>query len=112
MLRPGGYFVWSAPPVYRTLEEDVQIWKGIAKEFHINSRLLIYSNKFRKHCMFLEMSALTVAMCWELVTIKKDKLNVIGVAVYRKPDSNECYNERKKQQPPICRPDDDPDAAW
>ncbi|XP_024978432.1 probable methyltransferase PMT27 [Cynara cardunculus var. scolymus] len=86
VLRPGGYFVWSAPPVYRTLEEDVQIWK--------------------------EMSALTVAMCWELVTIKKDKLNVIGVAVYRKPDLNECYNERKKQQPPICRPDDDPDAAW
>ncbi|KVH92317.1 putative S-adenosyl-L-methionine-dependent methyltransferase [Cynara cardunculus var. scolymus] len=84
--KEGGYFVWSAPPVYRTLEEDVQIWK--------------------------EMSALTVAMCWELVTIKKDKLNVIGVAVYRKPDLNECYNERKKQQPPICRPDDDPDAAW
>ncbi|KAI3669537.1 hypothetical protein L6452_40774 [Arctium lappa] len=86
VLRPGGYFVWSAPPVYRTLEEDVRIWK--------------------------EMSALTVAMCWELLTIKKDKLNVIGVAVYHKPDSNECYNERKKQQPPICRPDDDPDAAW
>ncbi|KAJ9561957.1 hypothetical protein OSB04_007117 [Centaurea solstitialis] len=86
VLRPGGYFVWSAPPVYRTLEEDVQIWK--------------------------EMSALTVAMCWELVTIKKDKLNVIGVAVYRKPDSNECYDERKKRQPPICRRDDDPDAAW
>lgn len=31
MLRPGGYFVWSATPVYQNLEEDVQIWKGIYK---------------------------------------------------------------------------------
>ncbi|KAI3767946.1 hypothetical protein L2E82_18375 [Cichorium intybus] len=86
LLRPGGYFVWSAPPVYRTLEEDIEIWK--------------------------EMSTLTVAMCWELVTIKKDKLNAIGVAVYHKPDSNECYDVRKKQQPPMCKPKDDPNAAW
>lgn len=28
LLRPGGYFVWSATPVYQKLEEDVQIWKG------------------------------------------------------------------------------------
>lgn len=28
VLRPGGYFVWSATPVYQKLEEDVQIWKG------------------------------------------------------------------------------------
>lgn len=28
LLRPGGYFVWSATPVYQKLEEDVKIWKG------------------------------------------------------------------------------------
>ena len=28
VLRPGGYFVWSATPVYRTVPEDVAIWKG------------------------------------------------------------------------------------
>lgn len=28
VLRPGGYFVWSATPVYQKLEEDVQIWNG------------------------------------------------------------------------------------
>lgn len=28
VLRPGGYFVWSATPVYRKLEEDVKIWNG------------------------------------------------------------------------------------
>nr|GEY87562.1 probable methyltransferase PMT27 [Tanacetum cinerariifolium] len=86
VLRPGGYFIWSATPVYQTLEQDIQIWK--------------------------EMSALTVAMCWELVTIKKDKRNVIGVAIYRKPDSNECYNLRKKKHPPMCKHEDDPDASW
>lgn len=86
VLRPGGYFVWSATPVYQTIEEDVQIWK--------------------------EMSNLTVSMCWELVTIKKDKLNSIGVAVYHKPDSNDCYDQRKQNRPPMCKTDDDPNAAW
>lgn len=28
VLRPGGYFVWSATPVYQKLEQDVEIWKG------------------------------------------------------------------------------------
>ena len=63
-------------------------------------------------CIHSEMSALTEAMCWELITIKKDTLNGIGIAVYQKPESNECYNERKTQEPPICNPDDDPNAAW
>ncbi|KAK6922652.1 putative S-adenosyl-L-methionine-dependent methyltransferase [Dillenia turbinata] len=86
VLRPGGYFVWSATPVYQTLEEDVQIWK--------------------------EMSALTESMCWELVTIKKDQLNSIGAAIYRKPTSNDCYDQRNNKNPPMCKSDDDPDAAW
>lgn len=58
------------------------------------------------------MSNLTVSMCWELVTIKKDKLNSIGAAVYHKPDSNECYDKRKHNHPPMCKSDDDPNAAW
>jgi hypothetical protein len=28
VLRPGGYFVWSATPVYQKLSEDVEIWNG------------------------------------------------------------------------------------
>ncbi|KAJ9703615.1 hypothetical protein PVL29_005086 [Vitis rotundifolia] len=86
VLRPGGYFVWSATPVYQKLKEDVEIWK--------------------------EMSALTVSMCWELVTIKKDKLNSVGAAIYRKPTSNDCYDQRKHKRPPMCKTDDDPNAAW
>ncbi|KAJ0703517.1 putative S-adenosyl-L-methionine-dependent methyltransferase [Helianthus annuus] len=86
LLRPGGYFVWSATPVYRKYGEDSIIWN--------------------------EMSALTVAMCWELVTVTKDEVNNVAAAIYRKPESNECYSGRKKQEPPMCKPDDDPNAAW
>lgn len=28
LLRPGGYFVWSATPVYQKHPEDVGIWEG------------------------------------------------------------------------------------
>lgn len=60
----------------------------------------------------VEMTRLTVSMCWELVTIKKDKINSIGVAIYQKPDSNDCYDHRKQKEPSICKTDDDPNAAW
>ncbi|KAL2333751.1 hypothetical protein Fmac_014964 [Flemingia macrophylla] len=86
VLRPGGYFVWCATPVYQTIEEDAKIWQ--------------------------QMSELTKSMCWELVTIKKDALNQVGAAFYRKPTSNECLEQRKQNQPPICKDDDDPNAAW
>ncbi|KAM0945567.1 putative S-adenosyl-L-methionine-dependent methyltransferase [Dioscorea sansibarensis] len=86
VLRPGGYFVWSATPVYQKLKEDVEIWKA--------------------------MTSLTISMCWDLVTIKKDKLNGVAAAIYRKPVSNECYENRKHHNPPMCNEDDDPNAAW
>ncbi|EMS51988.1 putative methyltransferase PMT27 [Triticum urartu] len=86
VLRPGGLFVWSATPVYQKLTDDVEIWKA--------------------------MTALTKSMCWELVTIKKDRLNGVGAAFYRKPTSNECYESRTRQQPPMCSDDDDANAAW
>ncbi|CAN0928487.1 Probable methyltransferase PMT24 [Linum grandiflorum] len=86
VLRPGGYFVWSATPVYQKLQEDVEIWE--------------------------EMSKLTKAMCWELIVIKKDAVNGVGAAIYRKPSSNECYNQRTTSEPPLCKESDDPNAAW
>ncbi|KAK9270181.1 hypothetical protein L1049_025757 [Liquidambar formosana] len=86
VLRPGGYFVWSATPVYQKLPEDVGIWEA--------------------------MSKLTKSMCWDLVTIKKDRLNAVGAAIYRKPTSNECYEKRPQNEPPLCKESDDPNAAW
>ncbi|KAJ9566989.1 hypothetical protein OSB04_002955 [Centaurea solstitialis] len=86
VLRPGGYFVWSATPVYQNKTEDVEIWKAMTK--------------------------LTKAMCWELVVIYNDKLNEVGAAIYRKPTSNECYENRQQNDPPLCENNDDPDAIW
>ncbi|KAB2603672.1 methyltransferase PMT24 [Pyrus ussuriensis x Pyrus communis] len=86
VLRPGGYFVWSATPVYQKLPEDVGIWKA--------------------------MSKLTKSMCWDLVVIKKDKLNGVAAAIYRKPSTNECYNKRSRNDPPLCSESDDPNAGW
>ncbi|KAK7247591.1 hypothetical protein RIF29_42476 [Crotalaria pallida] len=86
LLRPGGFFVWSATPIYQKLHDDVEIWNA--------------------------MKALTKAMCWEVVSITKDKLNGVGVAVYKKPTTNECYEKRSTNEPPICPDSDDPNAAW
>ncbi|XP_019464586.1 PREDICTED: probable methyltransferase PMT26 isoform X2 [Lupinus angustifolius] len=86
LLRPGGFFVWSATPIYQKLPEDVEIWNA--------------------------MKELTKAMCWEVVSITRDRLNGVGIAVYKKTNSNECYEKRSKNEPPICPDSDDPDAAW
>lgn len=86
LLRPGGYFVWSATPVYQNKEEDVQIWK--------------------------EMSSLTASICWNLLSKKNDEINEVGVAIYQKPTSNTCYESRRKNEPPLCEEEADPNAAW
>ncbi|KAK1371222.1 putative methyltransferase PMT26 [Heracleum sosnowskyi] len=86
VLRPGGYFVWSATPVYRNDTENADIWKA--------------------------MSELTKSMCWDLVKISRDELNEVGAAIYRKPSSNECYEKRPQNEPPLCNKADEPDAVW
>lgn len=58
------------------------------------------------------MKKLTKAMCWEVISITKDRVNGVGIAVYRKPTSNECYEQRSKSDPPLCQDSDDPNAAW
>ncbi|KAM7266684.1 hypothetical protein ACFE04_004581 [Oxalis oulophora] len=85
VLRPGGYFVWSATPVYQKLPEDVEIWKGL--------------------------TAFSVLTSMKVV-IRKDRLNGIGAAIYQKPTSNECYASRPKNEPPLCEESDDRDASW
>ncbi|XP_006653085.1 probable methyltransferase PMT26 [Oryza brachyantha] len=86
LLRPGGYFVWSATPVYQKLPEDIEIWKA--------------------------MSTLTRSMCWEMVNKVKDRINRVGIAIFRKPTDNSCYEARSSANPLICGEYDDPDAAW
>ena len=44
--------------------------------------------------------------------VYKDTLNQVGAAIYRKPTSNECYENRQQNDPPLCKNSDDPDAIW
>lgn len=58
------------------------------------------------------MVKLTKAMCWEVISITNDSVNGVGIAVYKKPTSNDCYEQRSKNDPPLCQKSDDPNAAW
>ncbi|XP_002986762.2 probable methyltransferase PMT23 [Selaginella moellendorffii] len=86
VLRPGGYFIWSATPVYQHEPEDVQIWK--------------------------ETTSAASKMCWKRLARTKDPLTGIGVAVFQKPWDDTCYRQRSASEPPICEKEDSPDAAW
>lgn len=75
ILRPGGFFIWSATPVYRKDAKDVTVWNS--------------------------MVALTKSMCWEVVG-KTMSSTGIGLVVYQKPVSPSCYREREKNNIPMC----------
>ncbi|XP_077213199.1 S-adenosyl-L-methionine-dependent methyltransferases superfamily protein [Tasmannia lanceolata] len=75
ILRPGGFFIWSATPVYRDDTRDQNVWNA--------------------------MVALTESICWKMVVKTVDSAG-IGVVIYQKPVSNSCYNERKENTPPLC----------
>lgn len=88
ILRPGGYFVWSATPVYRTKDpEEMEIWKATKK--------------------------VADAICWKLLArTKADSDTGIGMAIFQKPMNNTCYDQRAVDEPPMCAVDDKADAAW
>ncbi|XP_006644942.1 probable methyltransferase PMT23 [Oryza brachyantha] len=75
VLRPGGYYIWSATPVYRRGKRDEDDWNA--------------------------MVVLTKSICWRTV-VKSKNVNKIGVVIYQKPTSNSCYLERKNNEPPLC----------
>ena len=58
------------------------------------------------------MVKLTKAMCWEMVTKTKDTIDLTGLVIFRKPESNGCYEKRGQKEPALCEPSDDPNAAW
>ncbi|CAN6341685.1 unnamed protein product [Urochloa humidicola] len=73
VLRPGGYFIWSATPVYRQEKRDQDDWNA--------------------------MVTVTKSICWGTV-VKSQVVNGIAVVIYQKPASNSCYAERKTNEPP------------
>nr|DAD26318.1 TPA_asm: hypothetical protein HUJ06_027786 [Nelumbo nucifera] len=75
ILRPGGFFVWSATPVYLTDEKHQSVWNA--------------------------MVTLTESICWKMVAKTKDS-DGIGLVIYQKSVSNSCYEERKESIVPLC----------
>ena len=59
------------------------------------------------------MADLTQRMCWRMVAKNISSSDGIGVAVWQKPTSNECYANRPQgTEPPMCADDDNADAGW
>ncbi|GAB2288298.1 hypothetical protein Dimus_022638 [Dionaea muscipula] len=75
ILRPGGFYIWSATPVYRDDERDQSVWKA--------------------------MVTLIKDICWKVVMKTVDATG-IGLVIYQKPVSTSCYKERKKNDPLMC----------
>lgn len=85
ILRPGGFFVWSATPVYRDDERDQNVWKA--------------------------MVAITKSMCWEAVAKTVDSSG-IGLVIYQKPVTSSCYEKRQYNNPPLCDQNDRKNSSW
>lgn len=51
LLRPGGYFIWSATPIYQDLPVDVEIWKG-------NGLIMNFVVSFEVYVIFLKCISL------------------------------------------------------
>ncbi|KAK7305912.1 hypothetical protein VNO77_43825 [Canavalia gladiata] len=85
ILRPGGFFAWSATPVYRDDERDRKVWKA--------------------------MVTVTKSMCWTVVAKTLDSSG-IGLVIYQKPTSSSCYLERKENTPPLCEHNHRKNISW
>ncbi|MBA0873213.1 hypothetical protein Goshw_029317 [Gossypium schwendimanii] len=87
ILRPGGFFVWSATPVYRNDERDRYVWKS--------------------------MVALTQSICWKVVA-KRDNFDSteIGLVIYQKPSSYSCYAHDRTKRPPLCDRKTKKEVSW
>ncbi|OWM69927.1 probable methyltransferase PMT23 [Punica granatum] len=85
IMRPGGFFIWSATPVYMNDEKHQSVWNS--------------------------MVALTKSMCWEVVAMAVDSSGV-GLVIYQKPVSYSCYETRQERNPPLCENQGQPNNSW
>ncbi|KAH7281048.1 hypothetical protein KP509_36G027200 [Ceratopteris richardii] len=90
VLRPGGFWVLSGPPVNYQVH-----WKGWE------------STEEKQRADLEKIQDLLHRMCYKRYAMKGD------IAVWQKPIDDTCYNERSEEtEPPICDDSIDPDAAW
>lgn len=90
VLRPGGYWVLSGPPI--SYKDYYKGWKRSLEDLKAEQDAI---------------EALAESMCWEKVVEE-------GIfAVWQKPLSNDCARRRPKSAiPPLCTIGSDPDQAW
>ncbi|GFZ10317.1 S-adenosyl-L-methionine-dependent methyltransferases superfamily protein [Actinidia rufa] len=58
------------------------------------------------------MTTLTASICWNILAHKTDEIGEVGVKIYQKPESNDIYELRRKNHPPLCKENENPDATW
>lgn len=58
------------------------------------------------------MSKLTASICWNILAHKTDEVSEMGVKIYQRPSSNDIYELRRRNEPPLCKEDENQDAAW
>jgi len=61
---------------------------------------------------FPAMTTLTASVCWNVLAHKTDEVGEVGVKIYQKPESNDIYGLRRRKNPPLCKENENPDAAW
>ncbi|PKI39525.1 hypothetical protein CRG98_039995, partial [Punica granatum] len=85
ILRPGGYFIWSATPVYRKDERHRSIWNATA--------------------------ALAKSMCWKVVA-RTGGSSWFGLVIYQKTTSSSCLETQQRSEPPLCKNQGQPNSSW
>jgi len=58
------------------------------------------------------MSTLTTSICWNILAHKTDDVSEMSAKIYQKPTSNDIYDLRRRNQPPLCKEEENQDAAW
>ncbi|KAK4799698.1 hypothetical protein SAY86_025063 [Trapa natans] len=85
ILRPGGFFIWSATPVYKDDERHQNVWSSTL--------------------------GVTKSLCWEIVARTVDSSGV-GLVIFQKPVSSSCYETREDTNPPLCEIQGQPNSSW
>ncbi|KAK4276588.1 hypothetical protein QN277_014718 [Acacia crassicarpa] len=99
---------------------------GCGISWHSNGgRLLLEMNRLlrpggyfllsAKHNSIEEEEGLTKLMAsisWNVLAHKSDDVGEVGVRIYQKPEANDIYELRRKKIPPLCKENENPDAAW
>lgn len=81
---------------------------------HINVLIVlsVFSSCDKVRLWFAAMTALTASICWNILAHKTEEASEMGVRIYQKPESNDIYGLRRRKNPPLCKENENPDAAW